>query len=149
MGLFGEEERPMKKDRLPTGNDNLNAFLGEGTSFSGNLTFEGTVRIDGKLDGEIFTKDTLVVGEGATVKATIHTGILVVGGAVHGNIVAEKKVELHSSARLYGNLSTPLLSIAEGVIFEGSCTMGKKPAREEQRPMKGIVPAPAEKILSK
>ena len=139
----------MKKERLPSGNDNLNAFLGEGTSFKGNLTFEGTVRIDGKLEGEIFTKDTLVVGEGATVKATIHTGILVVGGAVHGNIVAEKKVELHSSARLYGNLSTPLLSIAEGVIFEGSCTMGKKPAREEQRSMKGIVPAPAEKILSK
>lgn len=139
----------MKKDRLPSGNDNLNAFLGEGTSFKGNLTFEGTVRIDGKLEGEIFTKDTLVIGEGATVKATIHTGILIVGGAVHGNIVAEKKVELHSSARLYGNLSTPLLSIAEGVIFEGSCTMGKKQAREEQKPVKSVAPAPAEKILSK
>ena len=50
-GFFGEEEKPMKKerDRLPTGNDNLNAFLGEGTAFNGNLTFEGTVRIDGKL----------------------------------------------------------------------------------------------------
>ena len=139
----------MKKDRLPSGNDNLNAFLGEGTSFKGNLTFEGTVRIDGKLEGEIFTKDTLVIGEGATVKATIHTGILIVGGAVHGNIVAEKKVELHSSARLYGNLSTPLLSIAEGVIFEGSCTMGKKQVREEQKLVKSVAPAPAEKILSK
>jgi cytoskeletal protein CcmA (bactofilin family) len=55
IGLFGEEEKQMKKDRLPVGNDNLNAFLGEGTSFKGNLTFEGTVRIDGKLEGEIFT----------------------------------------------------------------------------------------------
>ena len=139
----------MKKDRLPSGNDNLNAFLGEGTSFKGNLTFEGTVRIDGKLEGEIFTKDTLVVGEGATVKATIHTGVLVVGGAVHGDITAEKKVELHASARLYGNLSTPLLSIAEGVIFEGSCTMGKKPPGEKQQPLKSAEPVPAEKILSK
>ena len=139
----------MKKDRLPAGNDNLNAFLGEGTSFKGNLTFEGTVRIDGKLEGEIFTKDTLVVGEGATVKATVHTGVLVVGGTVHGNIVAEKKVELQSSARLYGNLSTPLLSIAEGVIFEGSCTMGKRPEKTESRPLQGKVALPAEKILSK
>ena len=139
----------MKKERLPAGNDNLNAFLGEGTSFKGNLTFEGTVRIDGKLEGEIFTKDTLVVGEGATVKATIHTGVLVVGGTVHGNIVAEKKVELHSSARLFGNLSTPSLSIAEGVVFEGSCTMGKKPGREEDKPLKGVVAETKEKILSK
>jgi cytoskeletal protein CcmA (bactofilin family) len=149
MGIFGEEERLMKKDRLPSGSDNLNAFLGEGTSFKGNLTFEGTVRIDGKLEGEIFTKDTLVVGEGATVKATVHTGVLVVGGTVHGNITAEKKVELHSSAKLYGNLSTPLLSIAEGVIFEGSCTMGKKIEKAEAGPLQGKMPAPAQKILSK
>jgi cytoskeletal protein CcmA (bactofilin family) len=149
MGLFGEEEKQMKKERLPSGNDNLNAFLGEGTSFKGNLTFEGTVRIDGKLEGEIFTKDILVVGEGATVKATIHTGVLVVGGTVHGDIVAEKKVELHSSARLFGNLSTPLLSIAEGVIFEGSCTMGKRPEKSESKPLPSVASAPPEKILSK
>lgn len=149
MGIFGEEDRPMKKDRLPSGSDNLNAFLGEGTSFKGNLTFEGTVRVDGKMEGEIFTKDTLVVGEGATVKATIHTGVLVVGGTVHGNIVAEKKVELHSSARLFGNLSTPLLSIAEGVVFEGSCTMGKRPEKAEAKPLQGSVQTPPEKILSK
>jgi cytoskeletal protein CcmA (bactofilin family) len=149
MGIFGEEEKSMKKDRLPAGNDNLNAFLGEGTSFKGNLTFEGTVRIDGKLEGEIFTKDTLVVGESATVKATIHAGVLVIGGTVHGNITAEKKLELHSSARLYGNLSTPLLSIAEGVIFEGGCTMGKRVEKVEPHALKGQMQEPERKILSK
>jgi len=116
----------MKKDRLPAGNEHLNAFLGEGTAFKGTLTFEGTVRIDGRLEGEIFTKDTLVVGEGATVEATVHAGVLVIGGTVNGNITAEKKAELHSGARLFGNISTPVLSIAEGVTFEGSCTMGKE-----------------------
>ena len=149
MGLFGEEERPMKKEHLPAGSDNLNAFLGEGTSFKGNLTFEGTVRIDGKLEGEVFTKDTFVVGESATVKATIHAGILIVGGTVHGNITAEKKVELHASARLYGNISTPSLSIAEGVIFEGGCTMGKKGERAESKTAAPLTAAVEEKILSK
>ena len=115
----------MKKDRLPAGEDNLNAFLGEGTSFAGKLTFEGTVRIDGKLEGEIFTKDTLVIGESATVRAEIHAGIIVIGGTVYGNITAVKKVEIHGGARLYGNIRTPRLSIAEGVVFEGSCSMGK------------------------
>ena len=149
MALFGEEKKPMKKERLPVGNDNLNAFLGEGTSFEGNLTFEGTVRVDGKLEGEIFTKDTLVVGESATLRAAIHAGMIVIGGTVHGNITAEKKVELQTSARLYGNISTPLLSIAEGVVFEGSCTMGKEVEKGKGGSEAPPGARPQEKILSK
>jgi len=124
--LFGEEERSAKKERVPTAanGSNLNAFLGEGTSFKGTLTFEGTVRIDGRLEGEIFTKDTLVIGEGAQVIAAIHAGVVVISGTVHGNIIAERKTDIHASARLYGNISTPSLVIEEGVIFEGACTMG-------------------------
>ena len=125
--LFGEEERSAKKERMPaaTANgSNLNAFLGEGTSFKGTLTFEGTVRIDGRLEGEIFTKDTLVIGEGAQVSASIHAGVAVISGTVHGNITAERKIDLHASGRLYGNITTPSLAIEEGVVFEGSCTMG-------------------------
>jgi len=124
--LFGEEERSAKRERLPApaNGSNLNAFLGEGTSFKGTLTFEGTVRIDGRLEGEIFTKDTLVIGEGAQVSAAIHAGVVVISGTVHGNITAERKVDIHASGRLYGNISTPSLVIEEGVIFEGTCTMG-------------------------
>jgi len=124
--LFGEEERSAKKERVPTATNgsNLNAFLGEGTSFKGTLTFEGTVRIDGRLEGEIFTKDTLVIGEGAQVSASIHAGVVVISGTVHGNITAERKTDVHASGRLYGNISTPSLIIEEGVVFEGACTMG-------------------------
>ena len=126
--LFGEEERSMKKDRTPTtgGGGSLNAFLGEGTSFKGTLTFEGTVRVDGRLEGEIFTKDMLVIGEGAQVTAAIHAGVVVIGGTVHGNITAERKIEINPTGRLYGNICTPSLVIEEGVIFEGSCTMGRE-----------------------
>jgi cytoskeletal protein CcmA (bactofilin family) len=131
--LFGEEERSMRKDRVPTttGGNNLNAFLGEGTSFKGTLTFEGTVRIDGRLEGEIFTKDTLVVGEGALVTASIHAGVVVISGTVRGNITAERKVDIHASGRLYGNISTPSLVIEEGVVFEGNCTMGRNDEKGE------------------
>jgi cytoskeletal protein CcmA (bactofilin family) len=126
--LFGEEERMIKKDRVTAaaGGSNLNAFLGEGTSFKGTLTFEGTVRIDGKLEGEIFTKDTLVIGEAAQVSAAIHAGVVVISGTVHGNITAERKIDIHASGRLFGNISTPSLVIEEGVVFEGSCTMGQR-----------------------
>lgn len=135
----------MKKERLPAGSDNLNAFLGEGTTFKGNLTFEGTVRIDGKMEGEIFTKDTLVIGESAKVQATVQAGDLIISGTLHGDISVTRKVELNSSARLYGNISTPSLSIAEGVIFEGSCTMGQKAGKTES---KGPAAVPAvQKVL--
>jgi cytoskeletal protein CcmA (bactofilin family) len=134
--LFGDEERSMKKDRVPSaaGGGNLNAFLGEGTSFKGILTFEGTVRIDGRLEGEIFTKDLLVIGEGAQVSAVIHAGVVVIGGTVHGNITAERKIEIHPTGRLYGNICTPSLVIEEGVVFEGNCTMGRGAAQGEEQP---------------
>jgi cytoskeletal protein CcmA (bactofilin family) len=132
--LFGEEERAGRKERAPVaGGGNLNAFLGEGTSFKGTLTFEGTVRIDGRLEGEIFTKDTLVVGEGAQVHAAIHAGVVVISGTVHGNITAERKIEIHASGRLFGNIGTPSLVIEEGVVFEGSCTMGQIDERADRQ----------------
>src|SRR5512137_252496 len=99
----------MKKESFFAGREAMNAFLGEGTSFKGVLTFEGTVRIDGRMEGEIITKDTLVVGEAATVSATIHTGVVVVSGTVRGDIIAEKKVEILATGKLYGNITTPSL----------------------------------------
>ncbi|MFC1657447.1 polymer-forming cytoskeletal protein, partial [Candidatus Moduliflexota bacterium] len=84
-----------------------------------------------------------------TVRAAIHAGMIIIGGTVHGNITAEKKVELQTSARLYGNISTPSLSIAEGVVFEGSCTMGKKNEKGRGRVESPPAAQPQEKILSK
>jgi cytoskeletal protein CcmA (bactofilin family) len=116
-----------KKDTKPAAAPGgINAFLGEGAEFKGILTFEGTVRIDGKLDGEVISRDTLVIGESAEVKAEISVGTLVVSGTVRGNVTASNRIEAHRPARIHGNLKTPALSIEEGVLFEGSCTMSEK-----------------------
>lgn len=104
----------------------INAFLGEGAEFKGTLTFEGTVRIDGKLEGEVVTRDTLVIGESAELKAELNVGTLVVSGTVRGNITASQRIEAHRPARIIGNIKTPVLSIEEGVSFEGSCSMAEK-----------------------
>lgn len=122
----------MKKERFFAGRESFTAFLGEGTSFKGILTFEGTVRIDGRMEGEVLTKDTLVVGEAAVVNARIQGGTVVISGTVHGDITADKKVEILSTGKLFGNITTPSLSIEEGVVFEGSCSMAR--ARENLAP---------------
>ena len=110
----------------------IHTLLGRGTSFEGKLTFEGTVRIDGRLTGEVFSDDVLVIGEGAMVKAKIEVGTLIVEGNVEGNIHASQLVELHAPAKVRGNIETPQLFIDKGVIFEGSCKMeGVGPRKKE------------------
>lgn len=124
------------------GGGELNALLGRGSEFEGKLTFEGTVRIDGKFSGEIHTNDVLVIGEGAKISAEISAGSVVVNGEVQGNIKAKTSIELHQPARVRGNLEAPTLSIDKGVIFEGSCKMEQlsqspaKPALAVPTPIK-------------
>jgi len=101
----------------------INTLLGRGSEFEGKLTFEGTVRIDGTLRGEVFSDDVLIVGEGARVEAEIDVGEIIVQGAVVGNIRAKRSIELLTPGRVKGDLTTPSLQIDKGVIFEGRCFM--------------------------
>jgi cytoskeletal protein CcmA (bactofilin family) len=101
----------------------LNALLGRGSEFDGKLSFEGTVRIDGKFTGSIVTKDVLVVGEGAVVSAEIDCGTIIVHGTIVGNVRALVGVELHSPARVKGNIQAPSLMIEKGVTFDGQTKM--------------------------
>jgi cytoskeletal protein CcmA (bactofilin family) len=131
----------LKRDDLPIsavtgGGTDLNALLGRGSEFEGKLTFEGTVRIDGKFTGTIVTNDVLVVGEGAKVSAEITCGTIIVHGEVNGNVKARSGVELHQPARVKGNVETPSLLVEKGVVFEG------------QTKMEGVEKGPAPKPAS-
>lgn len=108
--------------RRENGND-INAFLGDNTNFKGVLAFEGTVRIDGKLEGEITSEDTLIVGEHAIVNAEINVGSIIISGKISGDITAKERVDIKSTGEVYGNIQTPVLTIEEGVIFQGTCDM--------------------------
>ena len=117
----------LKREEMPavaaTGGSDLNALLGRGSEFDGKLTFEGTVRIDGKFTGTIITGDVLVVGEGAKVSAEITCGTIIVHGEVQGNVRAKNAVELHHPAKMRGNVESPSLMVEKGVIFEGQSKM--------------------------
>lgn len=118
----------------------LTAFLSNGTNFKGELSFEGTVRIDGRFEGNITSKDALVIGENAAVDAEIHVGKIIISGRVSGNISAAESVEINSKAQVHGNikLSGNQLTIHEGAVFSGGCEMGShdsmgQPPRRELR----------------
>ncbi len=112
----------------------VTTLLGKGSEFEGKLSFEGTVRVDGKLTGEIFTDDVLMVGEGAEVNAEVTVGSIVIQGTVRGNITAKRSVEIHSPGRVRGNISTPSLFIEKGVFFDGQCQMDASSATSEPLP---------------
>src|SRR5204863_5673520 len=101
----------------------ITTLLGRGATFEGKLTFEGTVRIDGRFKGEVFSDDVLVIGEGAIVEAEIDIGEIIVQGTIVGNIKAKRSIEIHAPGRVKGDLHTPSLQIDKGVIFEGRSFM--------------------------
>ena len=121
----------------------LTAFLENGTNFKGDLTFEGRVRIDGKFEGNINSKDSLEIGENAVVDAEVHVGKIIISGKVSGNINATESVEISSKAQVHGNikLSGNKLTIHEGAVFSGGCEMGA-PDTLEQVPLRELHEAP-------
>jgi cytoskeletal protein CcmA (bactofilin family) len=112
-----------EEDSVSTRAGEVHTLLGKGSEFEGKLTFEGQVRIDGKFSGQIVTKDTLVIGDGARVNAEIQAGTVIINGMVEGNVRATSIIEVHQPGRVKGNLETPALAMDRGVIFEGTCKM--------------------------
>ncbi|MHB1606336.1 MAG: bactofilin family protein [Leptospirales bacterium] len=103
--------------------NNIIAFLGKETFFRGYFQFEGTVRIDGKVEGEIVSTHTLIVGEGANINGSIKVNKVICGGNVTGTIESGESIQLVRPSNVHADIRTPVLSIEEGVIFNGSCRM--------------------------
>lgn len=128
-----ERERGRVETGDTTAMSGTSAFLGKGTRVSGKLTFEGPVRIEGYVEGEVNANDTLTVGEGADVRAQVTGTSIVIHGKVTGDVKASKRLEIRAPGKLLGNITTPVLVIHEGVIFEGQCSMGAtQPVRERE-----------------
>lgn len=104
----------------------LNGFLDRGSSFKGELEFEDTMRIDGKFNGKIHSKNELIVGESAHIEGDVHVGRIAISGTVVGKIIADQRVEIHRNGKVYSDIDTPALIIEEGAIFQGNCVMGDK-----------------------
>jgi cytoskeletal protein CcmA (bactofilin family) len=115
------------------GNAEGRAYLDSGSKISGKLLFEGPIRIDGQVDGEITAKESLVIGESAVVTAQIKASAIIVAGKVSGDIVATQRLEIRPSARVIGNLTSPVLIVHEGAMFEGHCSMQPEGAREDRK----------------
>ncbi len=111
--------------------DNFSTLLGPGAEYQGKLVFKGQVRIEGRFSGEIQSDGKLVLGRNAEVDATIRVQELEVQGTLRGDILVEKRTVLYRTAKLYASLTTPLLTMEEGALLQGSLQMGADDLRQK------------------
>jgi len=153
---MSEQKRVLDENAVAT-------IIGPGTVVKGEVHSKGTVRVEGCVEGRVECEDTIVIQESGSVQADLIAGQIIISGTVEGNTFAHERLEITNQGKVIGNITAPRISIAEGVIFEGQCTMkppgkaaapdkkiesiksgGKEPAKSE--PVKA--PVQAEKAAS-
>jgi len=112
----------------------VETVIGPGALLKGEIHTRGTIRVDGNVEGKISADGSVIVGEKGVVKAEVVAGHVVIGGTVHGKVNGREKVEILSTGRLHGDVITKpaRFVVAEGVIFEGRCSMGQAEAAPKQ-----------------
>ncbi|HOV34260.1 MAG TPA: polymer-forming cytoskeletal protein [Candidatus Hydrogenedens sp.] len=109
---------------------NVLSVIGPGTVVNGDINSQSSIRVEGEVIGKINSKETVVIHENGKVKAEIRAAQVVISGEVQGDIFATERLEITASGKVIGNITAPRVSIAEGVVFDGKCTMKPQGAVE-------------------
>ncbi len=114
-------------------------LIGEGIEVTGQINFEGTLRIEGSVKGTISSVNgTVSVGQGGVVEADVKTNTCVVDGVLTGDLIATTRVEISRNGRVTGKVMTKDLVIVQGGIFEGNLDMTKHPSNSSVIPLQEI-----------
>ena len=98
-------------------------LIGEGTSFEGKLKSQGSVRVDGRVVGEIDAQEAVSVGLTGEVQGNITGKNITVGGKVKGSLTAQDKLVFLPQAVVQGDIRATKLVVDEGAVFDGKCSM--------------------------
>jgi len=115
----------------------LNGFLDSGSHLEGELRFEASFRVDGKLTGTVRSEGDLIVGESGEVEGELHVGQVFVSGTIRGTVHASRKIQIAPNGKVFAELDTPTLVIEDGATFEGRCAMSRDGARTAPAGMAG------------
>ena len=126
-GTFESEEEgeEMALRRQKSDESGTEKWLEVDASMTGTLSFKDPVnlQINGRFEGTLDAKGNLSIGENAVVKATIQGEAITVGGTITGTITATSRVELLSTARVRGKVSSPRVIMQDGAILHGTLEM--------------------------
>ena len=94
----------------------------------GEMHSTGVVRIEGKVEGNVRVDGQVLVANGGLIEGDVFTRQSSIAGEVHGSIVARERVELHATARVHGDLTSPRLAVQEGGVVVGRLRVGEQAA---------------------
>jgi cytoskeletal protein CcmA (bactofilin family) len=100
------------------------SIIGRGTTFNGVLRVNGSLRVDGEVEGQVFVAQGLVVGPDGVLKVELVVTTATIAGRVVGRVRAKGKVELRKGGRLEGDVHAASFQIEDGAFFQGNCSMG-------------------------
>lgn len=101
-------------------------MIGLGTFIKGNLSSDGDLRIDGKIEGDVLSKSKIAMGAGADIIGNVNARSADISGKIDGDVIVNETLFLRSSAKITGNISTAKLVIESGAEFNGTCSMNSK-----------------------
>ncbi len=116
--------------------DKLDTYLGINSTFKGELTVRGTLRVDCTVEGKL-DADNVILSESAQVKGEIKAKTIIVGGKIEGNVHAQELVEIKSKGKVFGDIFSPKLAIIEGGEFNGRVDMKKEESKVIELELKG------------
>ena len=113
--------------------EKISSYLGEDSVLEGRLTFKWTFNLDCNFKGDISAPGTLIVGKNGKIDSNIHVTSIISEGEIHGNIIAEERVEI-LSGKVYGDIWAPIVVVKKGAIFEGNCLTNEVKVIRAEKP---------------
>jgi len=110
----------------------ITSIIDHGCEAQGRLNFIGTVAMNGKFRGELFSADTLLLGKEAEIESEVQVAVGIISGLVRGNITGRERIELDRTARIFGNIVTPVLILEEGAVFDGQCKTSRQEGQNHE-----------------
>jgi cytoskeletal protein CcmA (bactofilin family) len=112
----------------PASPDDCSSVIGSGSVWQGNFQTDGSVRLDGKVSGEVKAAGTVIITKGANVNAVIQARFVVIGGNFDGQLYCSERLELLPTSRIKGSMTTPQISVGEGAFIDGEIHMVEESA---------------------
>ncbi len=112
----------------------ITTIIGNGAECNGDFNAEGSIRVDGTIQGNVTVSGTLIVGVAGYINGDVNANVVIVGGEINGNVDAPEKMELTSTARMIGDIVTSTIVIDEKAIFQGNCNMNQDVSGKRPRP---------------
>ncbi|MEX0682286.1 MAG: polymer-forming cytoskeletal protein [Dehalococcoidia bacterium] len=132
---------PATEFRATGPSDDFASVIGAESSWQGNFSTEGSVRVEGTVSGEIRAAGTVFISNGAEVKATVYGHFVIIAGSFDGKLYCTERLELQPSSKIKGAIHTKALSVGEGAFIDGEIHMGDVKDFAAIEPVSAAVPS--------